>query len=132
MKLLSKPTNTHEVIEIGGRKSVDTETRFNVLGLIGIGPLLWTMERKPCGRTVRVQGRVVANPVLIDFEADGARRLCDASLVFEGLQYELRGLMPAENVRDNVWLTHVIDWKVVPDGSEKNSLSLAWSDFTHI
>jgi len=113
MKLLTKPGTKAESIEI--KIPARTETRFNLLGLIGIGPI--TTKREIPERTgARLPWRSILSKIEIDFEDEDAINLCievgaydmikkktEFLLLFEGEVYILHGVLPEKLLRDNVW-----------------------------
>lgn len=117
MKLLTKPGAKAEPIEI--KIPACTETRFNPLGLLGIGPITTTREI-PERTVARLPGRSVLSKIEIDFEEEDAINLCidvgvydfikkktAFTLMFEGEVYILHGVIPLERLRDNVWKCNI-------------------------
>lgn len=124
MKLLTEPKCTREMIEI--KEPAHTEVRFNLLGLLGIVPIITSRDVEEVV-TGYIPGRSVWNRPEVDFEDDDAMDVCVVDdgygglrkrgepqvLMFEGNQhvYVLYGLFPVECLRDNVW-TCSIDYAV--------------------
>lgn len=118
MKLLTKPSSTREIIEwnIPARR----ETRFNPLGIFGIGPIT-TMVYVPARTGVSsFRGRNILDKVEIDFEDEDAINLCievgaydmikkktEFTLAFEGEVYIIHGVIPEKLLRDNIWSCNI-------------------------
>ncbi len=118
MKLLTKPELKREVIV--WEEPARRETRFNPFGVFGIGPISTTVEIPGRTRTSSFPGRSVIGKVEIDFEGDDAITACvdvgeyefikkktAFALMFDGLVYILRGVVPEELLRDNIWLCNI-------------------------
>jgi hypothetical protein len=113
MKLLTKPGADPKTVEI--KIPARRETKFNPLGLLGIGPI--TTTRDIPARTVKTMPALVRpKPIEIDFEDEDAIDSCiDVGaydmikkktafpLTFEGDVYVLHGVIPMKLLRDNVW-----------------------------
>ncbi len=113
MKLLTKPSADTKTVEV--TVPACRETRFNPLGLLGIGPI--TTTRYIPARTVKtVPALVRPKPIEIDFDDEDAIDSCiDVGvydfikkktafpLMFEGKVYTLHGVFPIKLLRDNVW-----------------------------
>jgi hypothetical protein len=113
MKLLTKPGAKAEPIEI--KIPARTETRFNPLGLLGIGPIT-TTRQIPEHTVARLPGRSILSKIEIDFEDEDAIDLCidvgaydmikkktEFTLLFEGEVYIIHGVIPEKLLRDKVW-----------------------------
>jgi hypothetical protein len=113
MKLLTKPECEPKVLEV--KILAHTKTRFNPLGIFGIGPIT-TTTFVPEKTVASMPGRTILKPVEIDFEDEDAINLCidvgaydmikrktAFTLVFEGEVYILHGVLPQKLLRNNVW-----------------------------
>jgi hypothetical protein len=115
MKLLTKPECEPKVMEV--KIPAHTKTRFNPLGIFGIGSITTTtFVPEKMVASMPGTGRTILKPVEIDFEDEDAINLCidvgaydmikrktAFTLVFEGEVYILHGVLPEKLLRDNVW-----------------------------
>jgi hypothetical protein len=117
MKLLSKPSADPNTLEI--KVPARRETKFNPLGLLGIGPIITTRD-VPARTVTPMQALVLPRPIKIDFEDEDAIDACiDVGaydfikkksafpLMFEGKVYILHGVFPIKLLRDNVWSCNI-------------------------
>lgn len=138
MKLLTAPGWTQETITSDDElvPFIETQTRFNPLGLLGVGPMFKTRQV----RTVRhmpglkFAGRRSAIEVKIDFEDTDAwvvtwirdegrddgryertQQNTDGFILSYGSKnFRLYSILPCENLHDNVWrcsMDHFVELK---------------------